>query len=88
MTYQLFARNVLEDCRAALAEFERAEPAGSLWRVQWVSNVVLLRIVAEVIGKVDAITKDHPDELREAVNECDQHVSGEELVSQRTVTLE
>ena len=69
MTYQLFARNVLEDCRTALAEFERAEPAGSLWRVQWVANIALLRTVAHVIRNVDAITEDHPNELREAAVE-------------------
>ena len=62
MTYQLFAKNVLEDCRTALAEFERTEPAGSLWRVQWVANVALLRAEADDLtpkDQVDALPR-HP----------------------------
>jgi hypothetical protein len=46
------ARDVLNDCRDALAEFEHGAQ-GSKWRRWWIMNMALLRAVGHVLQKVD-----------------------------------
>ncbi|HSY84798.1 MAG TPA: hypothetical protein VK807_23740 [Gemmatimonadaceae bacterium] len=48
----LRARAVLEDCRAALAEFEQATDQ-NVKRRRWVALVALMRAVGHVLQKVD-----------------------------------
>jgi hypothetical protein len=52
MTSTLHSRNILQDCRIALALLEN-EPRDSEWRVHWVAAVTLLRTVGHVLSKVD-----------------------------------
>lgn len=47
------ARNVLADCEAALGELE-AYPAGTEFRLRWVTVVTLLRTVGHALHKVDS----------------------------------
>lgn len=60
MTYQ--ARQVLDDCRVALALLEEEDDL-QRWRVHWAAAVVLVRAVGHVLDKVDCA--DNPS-LREA----------------------
>lgn len=46
------AREVLEDCRGALAELVDGI-TGPVWRRRWIISVVLLRAVGHVLDKVD-----------------------------------
>jgi len=52
MTSTAHARDVLQDCRVALALLE-SETRDSEWRVHWVAAVTLLRSVGHVLAKVD-----------------------------------
>lgn len=52
MTSTAHARDVLQDCRVALALLED-EPRESEWRVHWIAAVTLLRSVGHVLSKVD-----------------------------------
>lgn len=46
------ARQVLDDCKAALRELTY-DIAGSEWRLKWVACIALLRAVGHVLDKVD-----------------------------------
>ena len=59
------AREVLEDCRGALAELGDGVQ-GPVWRRRWIVAVVLLRAVGHVLDKVDGARS---KELKEAVDE-------------------
>lgn len=45
------AREVLDDCRGALAELDGVQ--GPVWRRRWITAVVLLRTVGHVLFNVD-----------------------------------
>jgi hypothetical protein len=47
------SRNVLEDCKRALEDFEAAGPT-PYWQTRWVGMVALLRAVGHVLKEIDA----------------------------------
>jgi hypothetical protein len=65
------SRVVLDDCRAALADLREQVGGeaihGDKWRRRWVTVVVLLRIVGDVLRKLDA---GQSDEYKQAIDEA------------------
>ena len=49
------SRKVLEDCKGALEDFKYGVQGGE-WRRRWITSVVLLRTVGNVLKIVDALT--------------------------------
>ncbi|MEO7129247.1 MAG: hypothetical protein ABI040_10365 [Rhodoferax sp.] len=64
------AREVLEDCRGALAELTDGIQ-GRQWRRRWITSIVLLRAVGHVLKNVDG--KRSP-EYRTAINDRWKHL--------------
>ena len=62
------ARNVLNDCRAALCELKR-DPIGQEWRLRWVGTLALLRTVGEVLTNVDRQSDDVRPALKEEIGQ-------------------
>ena len=60
------ARDVLEDCKQALKDFE-ASGATPYWRTRWIGLVALLRSVGHVLDKIDGA---QTREWRKAVDEA------------------
>ena len=71
------AREVLGDCRDALAEFEHGAQ-GSKWRRWWIMNVALLRAVGHVLDRVDA---PRTPEAKQAINEAWPEIESAEIFS-------
>ena len=60
------ARDVLEDCKLALKDFEAAGPT-PYWRTRWIGLVALLRSVGHVLDKIDGA---RTPQWRKAVDEA------------------
>ena len=60
------ARDVLNDCKRALEDFEAAGPT-PYWRTRWTALVALLRSVGHVLDKIDGA---QTPELRRAVDDA------------------
>lgn len=64
------ARDVLEDCKQALEDFEAAGPT-PFWRTRWIGLVTLLRSVGHVLDKIDGAKN---PQWRRAVDEAWERV--------------
>jgi len=60
------ARDVLEDCKQALRDFEASGPT-PYWRTRWIGLVALLRSVGHVLDKIDGA---QTPQWRKAVDEA------------------
>jgi hypothetical protein len=66
------ARDVLEDCKLALKDFEAAGPT-PYWRTRWIGLVALLRSVGHVLDKIDGA---QTPQWRKAVDEAWDRAKG------------
>ena len=60
------SRDVLEDCKQALADFQAATNPVQ-WRIRWVTLIALLRCVGHVLKNID---RNQSAEWKEAVDEA------------------
>ena len=65
------AREVLADCKVALQELRTEGLQGHAWRLRWITTVVLLRAVGNVLAKVDSVSSvGMKGAIKEAWDEC------------------